>query len=273
MGISSFFTLLNLSLILCSEVRSEIMDNTILNIQNLSKSFFTLDGEIEVLKDLNFSIKEGEKIAIVGPSGCGKSTILNLISGLIKPTKGTVNLKENVGYMFQKDNLLEWRTIYKNITIGLEVKGRITNNQKEEIMNLLQKYGLYDFRNSYPSELSGGMRQRVALIRTLVLNPKILLLDEPFSALDAQTKILVNEDVYDIVSKENKSVILVTHDISEAIAFCDKIIVLTNRPASIKNVYEIKFDGLTNRTPLQARKHELFKDYFDKIWGDLDELK
>lgn len=249
------------------------MDNTILNIENLSKSFFTLDGEVEVLKNLNLSLKEGEKIAIVGPSGCGKSTILNLISGLIKPSKGSIDLKGDVGYMFQKDNLLEWRNIYKNITIGLEVKGKISHEQKNKIDELLKKYGLYEFKNSYPSELSGGMRQRVALIRTLVLNPSILLLDEPFSALDAQTKITVNEDVYNIVTKEKKSVILVTHDISEAIAFCDKIIVLTNRPASARSVYEIKFDNLENKTPLKARKHTLFKDYFDKIWGDLDELK
>ena len=137
------------------------MDKTILNIQNLSKSFFTLDGEVEVLKNLNLDLKEGEKIAIVGPSGCGKSTILNLISGLIKPSKGTIYLKGDVGYMFQKDNLLEWRTIYRNITIGLEIKGKITNEQKEKINQLLKKYGLYDFKNSYPSELSGGMRQRV----------------------------------------------------------------------------------------------------------------
>lgn len=137
------------------------MDNTILTIQNLSKSFFTLDGEIEVLKDLNLDLKEGEKIAIVGPSGCGKSTILNLISGLIKPSKGAIELKGNVGYMFQKDNLLEWRNIYKNITIGLEIKGKITCDQKEKINELLKKYGLYEFRNSYPRELSGGMRQRV----------------------------------------------------------------------------------------------------------------
>ena len=137
------------------------MDNTILNIQNLSKSFFTLDGEIEVLKNLSISLKEGEKIAIVGPSGCGKSTILNLISGLIKPNEGTIELNGSVGYMFQKDNLLEWRTIYKNITIGLEIKGKLTNEQKARIDELLKKYGLNDFKNSYPNELSGGMRQRV----------------------------------------------------------------------------------------------------------------
>ena len=248
------------------------MDDTILKINNLSKSFFTLDGEVEVLKDINFELKEGEKIALVGPSGCGKSTILNLISGLLSPSKGKIELNSDVGYMFQKDNLLEWRTIYKNITIGLEIKGKIGKEQKEDIDNLLKKYGLYEFKNNYPSELSGGMRQRVALIRTLVLKPKILLLDEPFSALDSQTKITVNEDVYNIVTKENKSVILVTHDISEAIAFCDKIIILTNRPSSIKSIHKIEF-GNTKRTPLTVRKHTLFKDYFDKIWGELDEFK
>ena len=140
------------------------MDNTILNIQNLSKSFFTLDGEIKVLEDLSFTVKEGEKIAIVGPSGCGKSTILNLISGLIKPSKGKIDLKGKVGYMFQKDNLLEWRTIYKNITIGLEINGKITIEQKNNIEDLLRKYGLYEFKNSHPSDLSGGMRQRVGWI-------------------------------------------------------------------------------------------------------------
>ena len=137
------------------------MANTILKLENLSKSFFTLDGEIDVLKDLNIELKEGEKIAIVGPSGCGKSTILNLISGLIHPSKGNINLIGDVGYMFQKDNLLQWRTIYKNITIGLEIKGKITKDQKEKIDELLKKYGLYEFKNSYPHELSGGMRQRV----------------------------------------------------------------------------------------------------------------
>ena len=249
------------------------MDKTILSLENLSKSFFTLDVEIEVLKDINFKLKEGEKIAIVGPSGCGKSTILNLISSLISPSKGKIKLDGNVGYMFQKDNLLEWRTIYKNITIGLEIKGKITKEKKEAIDILLTKYRLYDFKNSYPHELSGGMRQRVALIRTLVLEPDILLLDEPFSALDAQTKITVNEDVYNIVTKEKKSVILVTHDIAEAIAFCDKVIVLTCRPATIKTIHQTTFDNLEYRTPLKARKHSLFKDYFDKIWGELDELK
>ena len=239
------------------------------------------DGVTEALKDINFTVDNGDFISIIGPSGCGKSTLLNIISGLLQPSSGEVkyndpevkNNLDKMGYMFQKDNLLEWRTIYKNITIGLEIKRKLTKNQKEEIDDLLKKYGLYDFKNSYPHELSGGMRQRVALIRTLVLKPDILLLDEPFSALDAQTKITVNDDVYNIVTKENKSVILVTHDISEAIAFCDKIILLTSRPATIKNIHNINFTNLSDRTPLQARKHTLFKDYFNKIWGELDEFK
>ena len=247
------------------------MNNIVLDINNISKSFFTIDGEIEVLKNISLKLNEGEKLAIVGPSGCGKSTILNLISGLLEPTKGNINKKGNIGYMFQKDHLLPWRTIYKNITIGLEIKGKVTTDEKDYINNLLKKYDLYEFKNNYPHELSGGMRQRVALIRTLVINPTILLLDEPFSALDSQTKIKVNDDVYNIVTKENKSVILVTHDISEAIAFSDRIIVLTNRPSSIKKVYNIKLDNLENRTPLKSRQHPLFKDYFNKIWGDLNE--
>ena len=249
------------------------MDNNILNMQNISKSFFTLEGEVEVLKDINLELKEGEKIAIVGPSGCGKSTILNLISGLIKPSKGTIDLDKNVGYMFQKDNLLEWRNIYKNITIGLEIRKQMNDTQKEIINELLKKYGLYEFRNSYPSELSGGMRQRVALIRTLVLNPDILLLDEPFSALDYQTRLKLSDDLYKIIKNEKKSAIMVTHDIAEAISLSQRIILLTKRPAAIKKVYEIKFDDLEKRTPLSSRKHTLFKDYFDKIWRDLDEFK
>ncbi len=240
--------------------------------KDVSKSFYDEKKETTVLNKLNFSLLENEKISIVGPSGCGKSTILNLISGLIKEDSGEIIKNGNVGYMFQNDNLFEWRTIFKNITIGLEIKGKVNKQDKEKILNLLDKYGLIDFKDKHPSALSGGMRQRVALIRTLVLNPDILLLDEPFSALDAQTKLMVNEDIYDIVSKENKSVIMVTHDIAEAIAFSDKVIVLTNRPSKVKKIYDIKFKNLTsNRTPLKARSQNEFKDYFDMIWRDLNE--
>ena len=243
----------------------------LLEFKNIDKSFFDTKKETKVLENLNFYLLKNEKIAIVGPSGCGKSTILNLASGLLSQDKGEIIRNGNIGYMFQTDNLFEWRTIYKNITLGLEIKGKVSKEHKERILELLNKYGLLEFKDKHPSELSGGMRQRVALIRTLVLNPDILLLDEPFSALDAQTKLMVNDDIYDIVTKENKSVIMVTHDISEAIAFSDKVIVLNNRPSNVKKIYEIKFKDLDNRTPLKSRGQSEFREYFDAIWRDLNE--
>ena len=244
----------------------------LLEFKNINKSFFDTKKETKVLKNLSFSLSDNEKIAIVGPSGCGKSTILNLASGLLKQDNGEIIKNGNVGYMFQTDNLFEWRTIFKNITLGLEVKGKIKKEDKDRIYSLLKKYGLYEFKDKHPSELSGGMRQRCALIRTLILNPDILLLDEPFSALDAQTKLMVNEDIYNIVTKENKSVIMVTHDIAEAIAFSDKVIVLTNRPSEVKSIYDITFKALKEeRTPLKSRGQSEFKDYFDMIWRDLNE--
>lgn len=243
----------------------------LLEFKNVDKSFFDTKKETKVLNNLNFTLSKNEKIAIVGPSGCGKSTILNLAAGLLKEDKGEIIKNGNIGYMFQTDNLFEWRTIYKNITLGLEIRGKVSKEDKNRIESLLDKYGLKEFKDKHPSELSGGMRQRVALIRTLVLNPDILLLDEPFSALDAQTKLMVNDDIYDIVSKENKSVIMVTHDISEAIAFSDKVLVLSPRPSSVKKIYEIKFENLEKRTPLKSRSQNEFKDYFDAIWRDLNE--
>jgi NitT/TauT family transport system ATP-binding protein len=197
---------------------------------------------------------------------------LNIASGLLSVDSGEITKNGDIGNMFQTDNLFEWRTIFKNITLGLEIKGKVKKEDKERIADLLKKYGLYDFKDKHPNELSGGMRQRCALIRTLVLNPDILLLDEPFSALDAQTKLMVNEDIYNIVVKENKSVIMVTHDIAEAIAFSDKVIVLTKRPSEVKKIYEIKFEKLKKeRSPLKARGQSEFKDYFDMIWRDLNE--
>lgn len=239
--------------------------------KGVSKSFCNLKEEIDVFKDLEFSLKENEKIAIVGPSGCGKSTILNIISGLVDVDEGNVDVNGNVGYMFQTDNLFEWRSVYKNIVLGLEVKKKKISEYKEKIESLLKKYELWDFKDKYPSELSGGMRQRVALIRTLILDPDILLLDEPFSALDAQTKLIVNDDIYGIVNDAKKSVIMVTHDIAEAIAFSDKVIVLSKRPAKIKKIYKIEFNDLKQRTPLKARNQKEFKEYFDMIWRDLNE--
>lgn len=194
---------------------------SMVDVKNLTKNFYNKDGEIQVLNDINFSLNEGEILTLLGPSGSGKSTILNILTELLKPTSGKVNITGNIGYMFQKDHLLEWRTIMDNILIGLEIQKKKTPEAISRIERLLKTYGLWDFRNMYPKELSGGMRQRVALIRTLAVNPDILLLDEPFSALDYQTRILVSDDVYKIIRNEGKSAILVTHDISEDI--CTKV--------------------------------------------------
>lgn len=241
--------------------------------KNVSKSFFTLKDETKVLTNINIQIPKGKIVAIVGPSGCGKSTLLNLISGLLKPDEGIVKVDGKIGYMFQKDNLLSWRNVYKNITLGPEIKK--IKVSEEHIDNILKKYGLYEFKYKYPSELSGGMRQRVALIRTLVLNPDILLLDEPFSSLDFQSKIIVQDDIYKIIKESKKTTIMVTHDISEAISMADIIYVLTNRPSTIKNKFEIDLNIKEDeKTPLNSRKSEMFNQYFSLIWKELnfDEL-
>ena len=241
-----------------------------IKLTNVNKSFFSLKEQTDVLENINLEIKKGEIVAIVGPSGCGKSTLLNLISGLINQDKGEVIVNGKIGYMFQKDNLLEWRNVYKNITIGPEIK-HIKEDEKE-IDEILKKYGLYDFKYYYPKELSGGMRQRVALIRTLILKPDILLLDEPFSSLDYQSKITVQEDIYKIIKQEKKTTILVTHDITEAIAMADVVYVLTSRPSTIKNKYEINLNiSKEQRTPLKARNDILFQEYFSKIWNELND--
>lgn len=244
----------------------------VLILKDVNKSFETELGSLEVLKNINFTIKKGEIVSIIGPSGSGKSTILNIISGLLTPTSGEVITNGEIGYMFQKDHLLEWRTIWKNIMLGLEIKKEETEEKQEFLENLLTKYGLIDFRNNYPYELSGGMRQRIALIRTLAIQPSLLLLDEPFSALDYQTRLMVSDDVYQIIKDTNTSAILVTHDISEAIAMSDKIIVLSKRPASIINIHEISIE-CDERTPLKTRTSSEFREYFDMIWNELNEEK
>ena len=244
------------------------MEDVIL--KNISMDFYSMSNEIKVLNNINMTLHKGEILAIVGPSGCGKSTILNIVSGLLKPTKGEVIVNGKTGYMFQKDNLFEWRTIYQNITLGLEINHLKEKHYFQKIDELLKKYGLWDFKDSYPNELSGGMRQRVALIRTLVLNPNILLLDESFSALDYQTRLLVNDDVYNIIKEEKKSTIMVTHDISEAIAMADRIILLSKRPARIKKIYDINLTLDGKRTPLKSRESKEFKDYFQDLWKELN---
>lgn len=187
----------------------------ILEVKNVCKTYQAKNGEIEALKNISFDIKEGEYISIIGPSGCGKSTLLSIISGLENKSSGEIYIDGKIGYMLQKDNLLEWRTIYKNVLLGLEIQKENTSENREYVEKLLKKYGLYEFKEKYPTQLSGGMRQRVALIRTLAIRPKILLLDEAFSALDYQTRLMVTEDIFKILKAENITALMVTHDISE----------------------------------------------------------
>ena len=242
--------------------------NNILVFEEVYMSFYDLNKETKVLKDLSFKIKEGNINVLIGPSGCGKSTILNLVANIIKPTHGKIIKPNNIGYMFQKDNLLEWLTILDNVLIGLKIQKKITVDSINYAKELLEKYGLKDFIDSYPSELSGGMRQRVALIRAIILNPKMLLLDEPFSALDSQTRIEVSNDIYNILKDLKITTIMVTHDISEAISLADNILILSDRPATLKEEIKLRFNHLS---PYERRNDVLFKDYFNKIWGEISD--
>lgn len=246
--------------------------NNILIINELNKFYHNVDGETEAIKDISLTLKEGEFIAIVGPSGCGKSTLLSILCGLEDKTSGEIIFpnkeKKKIGYMLQQDCLFDWLTILDNCLLGLKIKKELTKYTKEKVIKLLENYGLKDFINKYPNSLSGGMRQRVALIRTLATDPDILILDEAFSALDYQTRLAVSDDVYKIIKEKKKSVIMVTHDITEAIAMADKVIVLSNRPAVIKKIYDIKLSN--SSTPINNRKCVEFSDYYDKIWKELD---
>lgn len=244
----------------------------LLEFSSVDFAYQTKTDEILALKDVNFTVSKGDFVSIVGPSGCGKTTILSLISSLLKPSSGQIlfegedisKKQEKIGYMFQKDLLFEWRNIWQNVKLGLEIKKPKDLDKKLELAdNLLKKYDLHNFKWLKPSELSGGMRQRVALIRTLVLEPELLLLDEPFSALDFQTRLKVCDDVHAIIKSEKKTAILVTHDISEAISMSNKIIVLSKRPATVKEIETINLSG---ETPLSRREDAGFGQYFDKIW-------
>ncbi len=242
----------------------------ILKIDSLRKTYHTKDTETLAVENFSFELTPGEFIAIVGPSGCGKSTILSILADLDKKSSGKIDMDKNIkiGYMLQNDSLFEWRTIYSNCLLGLEINKELNEDNKNYVTTLLKNYGLYDFKDSYPSNLSGGMRQRCALIRTLATKPDILLLDEPFSALDYQTRLSVSDDVYKIIKKENKSAIMVTHDLAEAISMADKVIVLSKRPSIIKSIYDIK---LTDKsTPINNRKAKEFSYYYDLIWKDID---
>ena len=241
--------------------------NKLLSLIKINKTFYNDQGENKVLDDISFDINEQEIVALLGPSGCGKSTILNIISALESPSEGELMLGAKLGYMFQKDNLLPWRNIFNNVLLGLEVTKQKNQESTDYAVTLLKKYDLINFKNYYPNELSGGMRQRVSLIRTLVLKPDLLLLDEPFSALDAQTKLTVQNDVFNIIKTEKKSALIVTHDVSEAIALSDKIIILSSRPATIKKVIDIKFNNLS---PIERRKNILFTEYYNQICNQLN---
>lgn len=248
----------------------------VLELKNIYYAYHTLEGETPALTDISFTMNRGDFIAIVGPSGCGKSTLLSLISGLIKPEQGFIkingkHLREsttNVGYMLQHDELFEWRTIYHNVLLGLEVQHMLTAQTRSRAHDLLDQYGLSRFETSHPSELSGGMRQRAALIRTLALEPELLLLDEPFSALDYQTRLTVGDDIGSIIKKEQKTAILVTHDLAEAVSLGNQVLILSKRPGTVKTIVPITFSDCL--TPLERRNAPEFKDYFNMIWKELN---
>jgi len=246
-------------------------------INNISMNYHSLTAETPALADISFSVEEGHFLSIVGPSGCGKSTLLNIIAGLITPSYGKVVINRStdssnflkIGYMFQKDQLFDWLTIWDNVLLGLKINHCITDDNKNMVKNLLISYNLWEFRDHHPRELSGGMRQRVALIRTLALSPEVLLLDEPFSALDYQTRLNISDEVYEIIKKEKKTTIMVTHDIAEAIAMSDEIIILSNRPAVIVKHMNLEF-GEDFPCPLKRREAPHFRVYFNEIWKELN---
>ena len=253
------------------------MNQPLLKVRDISYTYHTKAGETPALSQISFSVSPGEFIAIVGPSGCGKSTFLDMLCSLLKPADGQILLNEkpleesaaSIGYMLQKDHLFEWRTIYDNVMLGLEIQKRITPKTRTRAEQLLTDYGLDNFRQSRPSQLSGGMRQRAALIRTLALEPELLLLDEPFSALDYQTRLAVSDDIGKIIKREGKTAILVTHDISEAVSMADRVIIFSRRPAHIQKIIPIVFD-IPDRSPLASRNAPEFKNYFNEIWKELN---
>ena len=228
----------------------------LLEIQDVTESYQAENGEIFALDRISFSMEKGEFLSIVGPSGCGKSTLLSIIAGLLPPSSGKILLDgrevsgvdPRIGYMLQKDNLLEWRTIWKNVLLGLELRRQVDEESLARAEGLLKSYGLWEFREKYPSQLSGGMRQRAALIRTLATSPKVLLLDEAFSALDYQTRLEVTDDVYRILRREKITTLMVTHDIPESISMGDRVLILTGRPARVKELLPIDLGA--ERTPL-----------------------
>lgn len=246
------------------------MKNILLEIKDLKKTYHNKDGETEAISNLTFDVYQNEIVAIVGPSGCGKSTLLSILTNLEEKSDGVINFNsdDKIGYMLQSDSLFPWLTILDNCLIGLEVTKQKNEETINNVINILDKYGLSEFKDKYPSSLSGGMKQRVALIRTLATNPSLLLLDEPYSALDYQTRLALSDDMYKIIKGEQKTAIMITHDIAEAISMADRIIVLTKRPCTVKTIYEIELEE--KKTPISNRRDKKFNYYYDKIWRDLD---
>jgi NitT/TauT family transport system ATP-binding protein len=247
-----------------------------LSLSHVTYSYHTCQGETRAIDDISFDVEKGDFFAIVGPSGCGKTTLLHLIANLLPVSRGSIFIEgrpvslasENIGYMLQRDHLLEHRTILQNITLGLEIQKKKTKENMDRIQEMLEQYGLYDFRDCFPRQLSGGMRQRAALIRTLALSPELLLLDEPFSALDYQTRLRVSDDIGTIIRNRKITALLVTHDLSEAISMADQVIVLSSRPGKIKTILPIHF-ATPPASPEDARNAPEFKDYFNKIWKEI----
>ncbi len=245
------------------------MANVIVEAKDICLTYHDLSGETEAISHLSFSVQEGEFVAIVGPSGCGKTSVLSLIAGLMPPSSGEISLSGNApGYMLQRDHLLDWRTIEGNVLLGLQVKGLLCDKTRAFALSLLETYGLRAFANNYPRQLSGGMRQKVALIRTLAFSPDLLLLDEPFSSLDYQTRLRASDEIHGIIKNEKKTAILVTHDIAEAISMSDRILVFSARPATIKSEHIVTLTAEPH--PIARRNAPEFKVYFDQIWKELD---
>lgn len=246
------------------------MASPIVQLDHVSLTYLTRDAATTAIADLSLSVEQGEFVAIVGPSGCGKTSVLSIIMGLIPPTRGSVHFSDpacRIGYMLQRDHLLEWRTVEQNVLLGLEVQHLLTEDARRRARQLLATYGLRPFLRHKPHQLSGGMRQKVALIRTLAPDPELLLLDEPFSALDYQTRLHIGDEVHGILKQEKRTAILVTHDIGEAVSMADRVFVFSERPCTVRSIVPIE---LSDCSPLERRKRPAFQTYFEEIWEEMN---